>query len=58
MTFTARMEAAALYQMREAFAQGNDEAGCIAQAVKALGREHEALIRRVWAKHFNVAGPV
>lgn len=57
MTFTARMEAAALYQLREAFADGKDEAGCIAHAVKAMGREYGALIRRVWQANFVSMGP-
>ncbi len=45
----ARFEAAARVQLGNAFAQGKDEAGCIAFATASLGREHEALVRRVWA---------
>ncbi len=47
--FTRDMEAAARIQLGNAFAQGKDEAGCIAFATASLGREHEALVRRVWA---------
>lgn len=43
------VEAAARVQLGNAFAQGKDEAGCIAFATASLGREHEALVRRVWA---------
>lgn len=57
-TFTARMETAAIYQLRNAFAQGKDADGCIAFATASMGREHEAMVRRVWAKHFDVADPV
>ena len=46
--FTRDMEAAALVQLRAALSQGLDEAGCLAFATASLGREHEALVRRVW----------
>ena len=54
--FTRDMEAAALVQLRNAFAQGKDAAGCIAFATASLGREHEALVRRVWTANFEVMG--
>ena len=57
-TFTARMETAALYQLRNAFAQGKDADGCIAFATASMAREQEALCLRVCAKHFDVADPV
>ena len=46
--FTRDMEAAALMQLRNAFAQDKDAEGCIAFATASLGKEHEALVRRVW----------
>jgi hypothetical protein len=54
--FTRDMEQAAMIQLRNAFAQGKDAAGCIAFATASLGREHGALVRRVWAAHFEVTG--
>lgn len=56
--FSRDMEQAALMQLRNAFAQGKTPEGCIAFATASLGREHEALVRRVWARHFEAAGPV
>ena len=55
--FTRDMEAAALIQLRNAFAQGKDAEGCIAFATASLGREHEALVRRVWRDNFVAMGP-
>lgn len=55
--FTRDMEQAALIQLRNAFAQGKDAAGCIAFATASLGREHEALVRRVWRDNFVTMGP-
>lgn len=46
--FTRDMEAAALVQLRNAFAQGKDAEGCIAFATASLGKEHADLVRRVW----------
>ena len=54
--FTRDMEAAALIQLRNAFAQDKDAEGCIAFATASLGREHEALVRRVWTANFEVMG--
>ena len=51
--FTRDMEAAALVQLRNAFAQGKDAEGCVAFATASLGREHEQLVRRVWAREFK-----
>lgn len=51
--FTRDMEAAALVQLRNALSQGLDDAGCVAFATASLGREHEALVRRVWAREFK-----
>lgn len=51
--FTRDMEAAALVQLRNAFAQGKDAEGCIRFAAASLGREHEQLVRRVWAREFK-----
>ena len=47
--FTRDMEAAALIQLRNAFAQDKDAEDCIRFATASLGKEHEALVRRVWA---------
>lgn len=46
--FTRDMEAAALVQLRNAFAQGKDAEACIAFATASLGKEHADLVRRVW----------
>ena len=46
--FTRDMEAAALTQLRNAFAQGKDAEACIAFATASLGKEHADLVRRVW----------
>lgn len=54
--FARDMEQAALIQLRNAFAQDKDAEGCIAFATASLGREHEALVRRVWAANFVVHG--
>jgi len=51
------MEAAALMQLRNAFAQGKDAEGCIRFATASLGREHEGLVRRVWRDNFVTMGP-
>ena len=55
--FTRDMEAAALMQLRNAFAQGKDAEGCIRFATASLGREHEGLVRRVWRDNFVTMGP-
>ena len=55
--FTRDMEAAALVQLRAALSQGLDDAGCVAFATASLGREHEALVRRVWRDNFVTMGP-
>lgn len=54
--FSRDMEAAALVQLRNAFAQGKDAEGCIRFATASLGREHEELVRRVWTANFEVMG--
>lgn len=54
--FTRDMEAAARIQLGNAFAQGKDAEACIAFATASLGREHEALVRRVWTANFEVMG--
>jgi hypothetical protein len=54
--FTRDMEAAALTQLRNAFAQGKDAEACIAFATASLGREHEELVRRVWRDNFEPMG--
>ena len=54
--FTRDMEAAALIQLRNAAAQGLHDDACIAFATASLGREHEALVRRVWTANFEVLG--
>lgn len=46
--FARDMEAAALMQLRNAFAQGKDAEACIAFATASLGKEHADLVRRVW----------
>ncbi len=51
--FARDMEAAALTQLRNAFAQGKDAEGCIAFATASLGREHAEMVRRVWAREFK-----
>lgn len=51
--FSRDMEAAALVQLRNAFAQGKDAEGCVAFATASLGREHEQLVRRVWDDKFE-----
>ena len=55
--FTRDMEAAALIQLRNAFAQDKDADACIRFATASLGREHEALVRRVWRDNFVAMGP-
>ena len=55
--FTRDMEAAALMQLRNAFAQGKDAEGCIAFATASLGKEHADLVRRVWRDNFVTMGP-
>lgn len=55
--FTRDMEAAALVQLRNAAAQGLHDEACIAFATASLGREHEALVRRVWRDNFVAMGP-
>ena len=55
--FTRDMEAAALFQLRNAAAQGLNDDACIAFATASLGREHEALVRRVWRDNFVTMGP-
>ena len=52
----ARLEASALTLLRNAAAQGLDDDACIAFAVAAMGREHEPLIGRVWARGFKIYG--
>ena len=47
--FARDMEAAALMQLRNALSQGLTEEKAVAFATASLGREHEALVRRVWA---------
>lgn len=54
--FTRDMEAAALIQLRNAFAQGKDAEACIAFATASLGREHGALVRQVWTANFEAMG--
>lgn len=54
--FARDMETAALVQLRNAFAQDKDAEGCIAFATASLGKEHEALVRRVWTANFEVMG--
>ena len=47
--FARDMEAAARVQLGNALSQHLDAEGCITFATASLGREHEALVRRVWA---------
>lgn len=47
--FTRDMEAAARIQLGNAFAQGKEAEDGIRFATASLGKEHEALVRRVWA---------
>lgn len=51
-------EASALQLLRNGYAQGLSDDACLAWVIAAMGKEHDALIRRVWAKHFLVAVPV
>ena len=55
--FTRDMEAAALIQLRNAAAQGLHDDACIRFATASLGKEHEALVRRVWRDNFVAMGP-
>jgi len=47
--FARDMEAAARVQLGNALSQHLDAEACITFATASLGREHEALVRQVWA---------
>lgn len=50
-------EASALRLIRNAFAQGLDDAACVDFATAALGEEHRATVQRVFDRHFKIMGP-
>jgi len=54
--FTRQMEDAAHQQLREALAQGLTGDACVDAATTAIGREHRALVERVWRERFGVMG--
>lgn len=54
--FARDMEDAAHQQLREALAQGLTGDACVDAATKAIGREHRALVERVWREQFGVMG--